>query len=418
MRRRVTLYTISVILFLLFSAVTYSQIEATTAADSKMTQYSPQEPIFFYNDFETNHPLRYSAENSNANYTYQWYQYNYNTSEWDIELSTQSGAETFILISETGGYRLAVTKEDQSEKIYTCWVFTPDIINAELETIYEDCYTLEIKANIELSEMIYTDNAGNIYLANQKLYFQWDSDPETDITEMDSENPLIINAPYQKTLFTLSITDNLNNSIETEMLYNAIAVKASYEAEVIKAEIPNEIPTDIEGTPPQSINASGPVEIRFTDTSKGNITARQWQFGRVTRSEREPVNLFSEIGTQHAYLTVIDRSSPYNCRDSVADPLSVTIRESRLLIPNTFTPNGDGINDEFRVEYQSLKSFRMEIYNRWGRKVYESNDPSQGWDGKNGGSMSPPGVYFFYITAEGYEPDEKYKEQGPVHLIR
>lgn len=96
----------------------------------------------------------------------------------------------------------------------------------------------------------------------------------------------------------------------------------------------------------------------------------------------------------------------------------VTITEMAVEAPNAFTPNNDGANDEFRVYYRSVRKFSMVIFNSWGRKVYESTDPSLGWDGTIGNQVAEPGVYFYVIEAEGYNPNEKKKLQGPVHLIR
>jgi hypothetical protein len=86
--------------------------------------------------------------------------------------------------------------------------------------------------------------------------------------------------------------------------------------------------------------------------------------------------------------------------------------------PNTFTPNGDGANDEFRVYYKSVKNFSM-VFLTAGEERY-MNPPIR----RKGGTepllmaMADPGVYFYVIEAEGYNRNEKRKLQGPIHLIR
>jgi gliding motility-associated-like protein len=91
-------------------------------------------------------------------------------------------------------------------------------------------------------------------------------------------------------------------------------------------------------------------------------------------------------------------------------------------IPNSFSPDGDGLNDEFKAISNSDKvsSFRMYIFNRWGALVFESNDISLGWDGKYKGKPAPQGVYAYKIEysigASGQE--ESRLKSGTVMLVR
>ncbi|WP_157482793.1 gliding motility-associated C-terminal domain-containing protein [Geofilum rubicundum] len=166
-----------------------------------------------------------------------------------------------------------------------------------------------------------------------------------------------------------------------------------------------------------AIEGSAPLEIRFTDESKGHITAWEWDFGNATAVERDPFHLFTVVGVHKVSLRVANTMTEFAC-ESTDSVLTVSITEMELEAPNTFTPNGDGANDEFRIYYKSVKNFSMVIFNRWGRKVYESTDPAEGWDGTIANGMADPGVYFYVIEAEGYNRNEKKKLQGPIHLIR
>ena len=85
------------------------------------------------------------------------------------------------------------------------------------------------------------------------------------------------------------------------------------------------------------------------------------------------------------------------------------MNESMLLVPNVFTPNGDGANDEFRVAYRSIKEFHCWVYNRWGHLVYEWTDPAKGWDGTIGGKPAAEGAYFYVIRALGTDADKNAK---------
>ena len=105
--------------------------------------------------------------------------------------------------------------------------------------------------------------------------------------------------------------------------------------------------------------------------------------------------------------------------------LMVNISESRLdIIPNVFTPNDDGVNDLFRIGGvsspcdQQEEEFIIEIYNRWGLKVFESNDPSFAWDGKSNGSSDAPEGTYFVIVSGTFAGEKILQEKRTVTLLR
>ncbi|MEX2595603.1 MAG: gliding motility-associated C-terminal domain-containing protein [Salibacteraceae bacterium] len=99
---------------------------------------------------------------------------------------------------------------------------------------------------------------------------------------------------------------------------------------------------------------------------------------------------------------------------------SVTvIPVSKLFIPNSFTPDGDGINDVFLIKGHNILSFEMSIRNRWGREIYRSTDLQQGWNGRkfNKGAGSPIGAYT-YTVRYTIVPGQEMVETGLITLIR
>ena len=90
-------------------------------------------------------------------------------------------------------------------------------------------------------------------------------------------------------------------------------------------------------------------------------------------------------------------------------------------IPNVFTPNGDGLNDYFFPrEYltKGLTSFSMDIYNRWGQLIFQTNSiDGKGWDGKLNDVPQPVGVYVYVINAT-FKDGQKEHHQGNVSLLR
>jgi len=88
-----------------------------------------------------------------------------------------------------------------------------------------------------------------------------------------------------------------------------------------------------------------------------------------------------------------------------------------IVIPNTFTPNGDGINDVLTILIDSrinIKSFR--IYNRWGQPVFVTSDINNFWNGYQGSTKVSSGVYYWFL--EGDEDSQKYIRHGSVTIIR
>ncbi len=107
----------------------------------------------------------------------------------------------------------------------------------------------------------------------------------------------------------------------------------------------------------------------------------------------------------------------HHCRSIDSVRINVDFRDN-LLIPTGFTPNGDGRNDYFKVvnvTFQKLQEFR--VFNRWGQEVFNTTDPTRGWDGKWKGVDQDMGTYKYLIRVaypDGYT--ETYK--GDVTLIR
>jgi len=88
-----------------------------------------------------------------------------------------------------------------------------------------------------------------------------------------------------------------------------------------------------------------------------------------------------------------------------------------LYIPNAFTPGKKGLNDTFRAKGASVDNFLMQIYNRWGEMVFQSDDMNKGWDGTYQGVNAPVGYYFYMVQYWGYET-KVMVQNGLFWLIR
>ncbi|HLP49245.1 MAG TPA: gliding motility-associated C-terminal domain-containing protein, partial [Chitinophagales bacterium] len=88
-----------------------------------------------------------------------------------------------------------------------------------------------------------------------------------------------------------------------------------------------------------------------------------------------------------------------------------------VFIPNSFSPNGDGNNDVFQIYGVGIKTIELKIFNRWGEKVYESNNQFEGWDGTYKGTIQQPAVFVYHVTVT-YLNDKKMQKVGSITLIK
>ena len=87
-----------------------------------------------------------------------------------------------------------------------------------------------------------------------------------------------------------------------------------------------------------------------------------------------------------------------------------------IYIPNSFTPNGDGLNDTFGIYGESINNFNMQIFNRWGQIIFESNNVTETWDGTYDGRSVPQGAYVYRVTSQGVSGKNTAKN-GTVSII-
>lgn len=155
-------------------------------------------------------------------------------------------------------------------------------------------------------------------------------------------------------------------------------------------------------------------EIRFLDLSSG-ANAWSWDFGDTSAVSfvREPVHIYSAPGSYTVYQMIENANG---CRDTAIRVVRIG-RDNSIYVPNAFTPNGDGRNDEFMVYGFNITDFNLSIFNRWGMKIFSSDEMGQAWDGTYDGVESPQGVYVYLVTYRDVQ-DKVKTLSGKVHLIR
>ena len=198
----------------------------------------------------------------------------------------------------------------------------------------------------------------------------------------------------QPGIYTLSVTNPTTgcSSTSTVSVINGVPT-ASFTADVT-----------------QGIN---PLTVNFTNQSIGALTYT-WSFGNGNTSNAvSPQQLFNVWGTYTVSLIAASGS----CSDTAS--IVIIVDEGfNIEIPNVFTPNGDGTNDVFTIKSTGVKEISLEIFNRWGQKMYEFTGAKASWDGMMGnGEEASAGTYFYFIKAKGFDVKE-FEKQGAVSLFR
>ncbi|HEX8515896.1 MAG TPA: gliding motility-associated C-terminal domain-containing protein [Bacteroidia bacterium] len=172
---------------------------------------------------------------------------------------------------------------------------------------------------------------------------------------------------------------------------------------------------EISASPAGVISTNSPVTFTDVSTNGGNSS---WNFG-----DPLSINNTSLLSAdQHTYtsegtycITLISTNAQ-GCVDSVTECIIVA-GEVTLVIPNVFTPNGDGSNDAFFITSTGVKTLTCSIYDRWGLKMAELKSVNEKWDGRTtSGGIAVDGVYYYILEVEGIN-EKKVQKQGFVQLL-
>ena len=156
--------------------------------------------------------------------------------------------------------------------------------------------------------------------------------------------------------------------------------------------------------------------IQFTDQSS-HTDNWSWNFGDNQQDfSQNPSHLYQDTGV---FVVTLIANNQYQCPDTANVTIHVGETPS-IFIPNSFTPNGDGLNDIFLAVIHDFEDFEMRIFDRWGQQLFMSNDPAVGWDGTYKGADVKMEVYVYMVTARfKHGPDKRLRKYtGNVNVIR
>jgi gliding motility-associated-like protein len=163
------------------------------------------------------------------------------------------------------------------------------------------------------------------------------------------------------------------------------------------------------------------TEFEFINQST-NADTYHWDFDDegATSTEVNPIHVYAE--EPGGYMVCLIASNAYGCHDTLCRPITI-VEDILFFLPNSFTPDGDEFNQAFTPIFTSgidEYNFSFRIFNRWGEVIWESNDPSIGWDatyGKNGVQV-PTGTYVWKLEFKYPNNDDKIRSTGHVNVLK
>ena len=164
--------------------------------------------------------------------------------------------------------------------------------------------------------------------------------------------------------------------------------------------------TPVENTPTKFTNQSSPDAVSFV-----------WNFGDgdslQTNSRTDVSHQYNSTGTFNACLVAINAAG---CADTICQPVSALVVDA-VDVPNAFTPLSSDINNKVFVKGYGITKMQFIIWNRWGQKVFETNDVDIGWDGKLQGNRAANECVSYTLQVEFFD-GKKITKKGDITLIR
>jgi gliding motility-associated-like protein len=400
-------------IIILLPVLAEAQLSAPGAHSVRYTSYpeSPaiKDPVFIYcNDSGSQEGTLVAASPGGTGlFNFSWYQWSDLTKSFSIFLKTVSGAMTSTSDNlGEGGYMVIIS--GGYDTTLTGWIFIDKpFASAALQN--RTCDYVALNGEAAIDTFYYRNPVSGIPVKLQNgVSFLWSSDPESYIPRPDFLlDPQIFSPPLVDVTYNLQVTDSFGCSSESSFFYTSIHVKADFTVDPTKGE--------------------APLTVTLDNKSIRGSTFR-WEFGEDKDSISDlmdPLPHTYYIPGEYSIKLTIE--SDMHCIDSMRFE-NIVVDPSSLEIPNVFTPDGDGLNDYFMVESESLRYLGIEIFSRSGLKVYsfdgegESLRAWKGWDGNvNSTSIkASPGVYFYIIRGFGWD-DKVYDDKetrGFVYLYR
>jgi gliding motility-associated-like protein len=423
--------------FILFTFPTFAQYTVKGGNGSPLQVVNSSKLEVYLLNGLADAEISFSSEDDQA---HQWYKYDEKALDGVPVSCTQNGKTSTITGIEDGwGY---FTGEATGPATHFIWIidysrYVPTFYSLSIDDNSDDrCQYLKLIADVEAKPLQYYTQTGTRMFLQRNYHLQyttmeWDQNAKMFLDQpmddlLNQAGEITVNAPLKDTDFTLTGDDYAAHFGISKMtrspVYKAIAVKAIGLPEQHKEAGENE--QEETGI---IWGGSAPVDITFTAYANEPVAAHFiWKIDKMDPATGTPNTIvrytgkvveynFEESGDYKVTLEVFDAHS--TCSDTT-QTFPVKIGETNLQVPNFFSPGSSiGSNDEFRVSYKSITSFKCSIFNRWGNLLYQWDNPAKGWDGRVGGRFVPTGVYFYVIEYRGSDGKKNVKS-GNINILR
>lgn len=220
---------------------------------------------------------------------------------------------------------------------------------------------------------------------NGTIDIQWDN----GVTTLNQQVQ-----PLATTTYTLTVTDDCGQTATDDVTITTGPVNAAFDWMFLAMD-----------------------EISLGNQSVGYDNLVWWDFGDgETSTDFEPRHTYADPGT---YIITLVVQNSVGCYDTIQHSIIIQ-SDFYFYIPNSFTPNKDGINEEFNGKGQGFDVYSMSIFNRWGQQIFSTNTLNNGWNGlDHNGNEVPMDVYTYVVKIKiTDDQDEHIVYRGIVAVVQ
>jgi len=430
---------IGLIMSLCTFSIAWTQITSSTVdrVDTLSYNNSPEEtPLFVF--YQTNQVLKSGSLSATLpgsdSYNFEWSKYNPAISGFDPAFSSDANVISSTISGlDEGGYRVRIWDGASVDTSMMVWVML-DQFKAELEKTEDNkvkefkstCVFLVMTGFVTPDTLVYYDPVFHDTISRIiDFKFIWTSDNAdlwipNDTIVLDPN--ITYQPPYKDTWYILTATDDLGMVEVDSVLYESIQTKAEFSVEYLD-KVTEEYDADLtESWSSEQGSTDAILTVKFINESENGATF-EWVYldtlGGIRESEttydlEEVVEFTYETADKYYYPYMVSGSEEL-CYDTFRLEEPIFVVPSQLVIPNVFSPNGDGVNDYFVFKHQSLQSCKVTIVDRNGKVAYQREiGDIYGWDGWDGNMhesnrRAPEGQYYYVVEAMGFDGVE-YKD--------